>query len=137
VVTFALPPEATIGPVWLCGEFNDWSTSSLPMLAGDDGRHVTEVELEPGRSYRFRYYLGESRWENDWAADSYVPNEFGGADSVVELPPVEVPAAADATATTAPKTGTGPAAGPPRSGSASPLAPGSRRSVAAVKTALA
>ena len=39
----------------------------------------------PGRSYRFRYYLGGGRWENDWDADSYVDNEFGGADSVVTL----------------------------------------------------
>jgi hypothetical protein len=86
VVTFVLPPEATIGPVWLCGEFNGWSTTALPMARTGDGRHSAEVELEPGRSYRFRYYLGEDRWENDWAADAYVPNEFGGADSVVELP---------------------------------------------------
>jgi len=43
------------------------------------------LALEPGRSYRFRYYLGNERWENDWNADSYVENEFGGADSVLDL----------------------------------------------------
>ena len=46
-----------------------------------------KVLLEPGRSYRFRYYLGDGKWENDWDADSYVDNEFGGADSVVTLAP--------------------------------------------------
>ena len=41
--------------------------------------------LEPG-SYRFRYYLGDGEWENDWSADDYVDNDHGGADSVVHVP---------------------------------------------------
>jgi hypothetical protein len=86
-VVFTLPPEATPGPVWLCGEFNEWSRAANPMDRRDDGSHVAVLGLAADRSYRFRYYLGEDRWENDWAADAYVPNEFGGADSVLELPP--------------------------------------------------
>jgi hypothetical protein len=46
---------------------------------------VTEVVLGAGRTYRFRYLLDDERWENDWEADSYVPNEFGGDDSVLDL----------------------------------------------------
>jgi len=41
------------------------------------------VVLEPGRHYRFRYLLDGARWENDWVADAYVANEYGGDDSVV------------------------------------------------------
>ena len=41
------------------------------------------VELEPGRTYRYRYLLDGCRWENDWAADAYVPNDFGAEDSLV------------------------------------------------------
>ena len=37
------------------------------------------------RRVRLSYYLGDERWENDWNADSYVDNEFGGADSVLNL----------------------------------------------------
>jgi len=33
----------------------------------------------------FRYLVDGERWENDWAADAYVPNPFGGEDSVVEV----------------------------------------------------
>ena len=29
--------------------------------------------------------LDGQRWDNDWAADAYVPNSFGGDDSVVDL----------------------------------------------------
>jgi hypothetical protein len=43
------------------------------------------VDLEAGRAYRFRYLLDGERWDNDWAADAYIPNSFGGDDSVVDL----------------------------------------------------
>jgi hypothetical protein len=43
------------------------------------------VDLAAGRAYRFRYLLDGQRWDNDWAADAYVPNSFGGDDSVVDL----------------------------------------------------
>ena len=41
--------------------------------------------LEAGRQYRFRYWLDNERWENDWAADAYLPNPFGSEDSVVAI----------------------------------------------------
>jgi hypothetical protein len=50
-----------------------------------DGGFSLTIELEPGRAYRFRYLLDGDRWENDWAADAYVPNEFGADDSLVDL----------------------------------------------------
>ena len=87
-VVFRLPPEAGASQAWLAGDFNDWSTDALPLEPQDDGSLAVEIELEPGRSYRFRYYLGGSRWDNDWEADAYVENEFGGADSVVYTPEV-------------------------------------------------
>ncbi len=34
---------------------------------------------------RFRYLLDGERWENDWAADGYVPNPFGSEDSLLEV----------------------------------------------------
>jgi 1,4-alpha-glucan branching enzyme len=88
-VEFRLPADVGAGQAWLCGEFNDWSRDDTPMVAQDDGSLAVTVELEPGQSYRFRYYLGEERWENDWAADAYVDNEFGGSDSLVIVPTAE------------------------------------------------
>jgi hypothetical protein len=54
------------------------------------------VDLDAGRAYRFRYLLDGQRWDNDWAADAYVRNDFGGDDSVVDLTALaeEVPPAA-------------------------------------------
>jgi 1,4-alpha-glucan branching enzyme len=85
-VEFRLPPEAASTEAWVAGEFNGWSTDATPMVRQPDGSLLAEVELTPGRSYRFRYYLGDGRWENDWAADAYVDNEHGGSDSVIVVP---------------------------------------------------
>jgi hypothetical protein len=81
---FRLPHAVEATAAHVVGEFNDWSETATPMEQDDDG-FVATVPLEPGRRYRFRYLLDGERWENDWAADDYVPNEFGGTDSVIDL----------------------------------------------------
>lgn len=97
LVAFRLPPEAGAEHAWVAGDFNDWSTEALPMHREADGGMLAIVEdLEPGRELRFRYYLGDGRWENDWAADAYPDNEYGGADSLVSLPDVATPPATKA-----------------------------------------
>ena len=42
----------------------------------------TTISFRPG-VYRYRYLLDGTRWENAWDADDYVPNPYGGDDSVV------------------------------------------------------
>lgn len=85
-VTFSLPPDIGAENVVLCGEFNEWSTESIKLERQVDGSWGAIVALEPGRSYRFRYLLDGQRWENAHQADSYVPNPYGGHDSVVVVP---------------------------------------------------
>jgi len=84
-VTFELPAEVNVQTANLVGEFNDWDIESLPMTRGEDGSFTVTVSLTVGQAYRFRYLLDGERWENDWTADAYVPNEFGSDDSVVQL----------------------------------------------------
>lgn len=86
-VRFKLPSEAGAERAWVVGEFNNWSMASHPMKRKDDGSLELVVTLVPG-TYRFRYYLGDGRWENAWDAETYAANEFGGADSVVVVRPV-------------------------------------------------
>lgn len=71
--TFRLPKEATrkARQVNIVGEFNDWSTSSLPMNKLKSGEFKLEVALKPGKDYQFRYLIDNTTWENDWNADSY------------------------------------------------------------------
>jgi 1,4-alpha-glucan branching enzyme len=100
VVTFHLSANVAAERVWVVGEFNDWSQTALPMESTPDGFEATAV-LACGRAYRFRYLIDGSRWENDWAADAYVPNEFGGEDSVVDLTEAVVVDLTDGAAATA------------------------------------
>src|SRR3954471_4320150 len=106
-VTFEVDPAVGAERAYVCGEFNDWSQESHAMERNGDGGFTLTVPLEAGRSYRFRYFLDGERWENDWAADDYVANEFGSHDSVIDLthvtgdqPPSAKKAAAPAKAAT-------------------------------------
>jgi len=84
-VTFDLPQETRAENVALCGEFNNWNPSANPMKLRKDGRFSTTISLPAGRSYRFKYLVDNRRWENDWSADSYVPNTFGSDDSLIRI----------------------------------------------------
>ncbi|HKY68259.1 MAG TPA: isoamylase early set domain-containing protein [Acidimicrobiales bacterium] len=85
-VTFRMNTSDGIDRAWVAGEFNGWSTDATPLERQTDGSLAADVVLETGKAYRYRFYLGRDRWENDWAADRYVDNDYGGADSVVVVP---------------------------------------------------
>lgn len=86
-VTFELSTEAAAGAkkVWLAGDFNSWSSVDTPMKKRKDGSFHVTVELTPGREYQFRYLLDGKTWENDWAADKYVPAPFSDTDNSVVI----------------------------------------------------
>ncbi len=86
-VTFVLPKEAApdAGSVCILGEFNNWSPDAHPLVRREAGDFVITQELEAGRPYRFRYVIDGWKYENDWFADRYEPNPYGGEDSVVDV----------------------------------------------------
>ena len=84
-VTFEIPSDVRAEAASLCGEFNQWDPSKNPMVRRKDGRFSTTVSLKVGKSYRFKYMLDGLYWENDWAADGYVTNDFASEDSLVDL----------------------------------------------------
>ena len=84
-VTFTVDPRVGARTAAVCGEWNDWSADADIMGREAEGGFSLTVDLGAGRAYRFRYLLDGQRWDNDWAADAYVPNGFGGDDSVVDL----------------------------------------------------
>ena len=83
VVIFTLSAAVQAESVALCGDFNDWSADATPLELGNDGYWRVAVALQPGLSYRYRYLINGERWENARDADAYVPNPYGGTDSVV------------------------------------------------------
>ena len=82
-VTFELPAEVQANEVFLVGEFNDWDRGATSLKRRKDGSFGTTISLKQGREYRFRYLIDGDRWENDHAADRYLPNSHGTDDSVV------------------------------------------------------
>lgn len=89
LVAFELPAAVGATSVSLCGEFNGWSRETHSLDRLEDGRFRAELPLPTGQRWRFRYLLDGQRWENDWAADDYVPNGLGSDDSVVDLTDAE------------------------------------------------
>jgi len=84
-VTFKLPKEIKAQKAALCAEFNGWDPNAHLMRRLKGGGFSTTISLQTGKSYRFRYFLDNHRWENDGQADTYTPNVFGSEDSVVQL----------------------------------------------------
>lgn len=82
-VTFSLPKEVQGETVYLVGDFNNWDEKATPMKSDGDGSFSTTINLEKGHEYQFRYLVNGSEWHNDWQADNYVRNSFGGDNSVV------------------------------------------------------
>jgi 1,4-alpha-glucan branching enzyme len=86
-VSFLFPAEAAAGAkrVTLVGDFNNWERAATSMKAQPDGSWTASLSLEAGREYNFRYLIDDSRWENDWNADKYLPSPYGDTDNSVVI----------------------------------------------------
>jgi len=91
-VTFSMPAIENVAQLNLVGDFNNWSVAETPMQQGPDAAWSVALSLEGGRDYQYRYLANGSQWHNDWAADAYLPNEFGSDNSVVSLKDSALPA---------------------------------------------
>ena len=82
-VTFELPANGAHS-VSVVGDFNGWDKEATPLKKRKkDGVWSAAINLPVATSYQFRYWIDNTRWENDWAADDYVPNGFGTDNSVL------------------------------------------------------
>ena len=83
-VTFHMPASEWITRLSLLGDFNQWDGEAHPMTRNDDGSWSITVALAPG-AYRFRYFANGENWANDDSADGIVPNEYGSANSLLQV----------------------------------------------------
>ena len=84
-VWFYLPADVEAETAYLVGDFNQWGETATPMDKKKDGTFYTSLTLVAGREYQYRYLLDGQRWENDWHADDYFPNDQGTENSVVRV----------------------------------------------------
>lgn len=84
-VTFKLTKEEarSADTVRLVGDFNDWNKDGAPMKKLKNGDFTSTVNLDADSQYEFRYLLDDKEWENDWAADQYVPSAMSYEDNSV------------------------------------------------------
>jgi len=84
-VTFSLDrPGAQ--EVYLCGDFNQWSATSLRMIRhGASDRWEKRLTLAPGR-YQYKFVV-DGEWIHDPEASENVPNHHGSLNSVMEVHP--------------------------------------------------
>lgn len=68
--------------VALIAEFNDWQPVAMKYVKKDNVFRA-RVRLPKDTEYHFRYLVNDTQWENDFAADAYIPNSFGTDNSVV------------------------------------------------------
>ncbi len=69
--------------VFLAGDFNNWDFESTQLRKQKNGTYAATLELEAGAEYEYRYVVDGERWENDYAADKYVPSGVGNVDNSV------------------------------------------------------
>ena len=84
IVTFALwaPWKSS---VHLIGDFNNWDRHSTMMKRQPDGSWKSELVLDCGKEYHFRYLINGREWHNEWEADRYAVHPLGGENSVLMI----------------------------------------------------
>jgi 1,4-alpha-glucan branching enzyme len=81
-VVFALE-RAEANQVYLCGDFNSWSETNLPMIVRGTGKWEKRLTLPPGR-YEYKFIV-DGEWTHDLNARENSPNVHGSLNSVVEV----------------------------------------------------
>ena len=70
--------------VEILGLNSDWQNSII-MSKKKDGSFTCDVSLPKNSQHQFKYRVNETTWVNEPEADSELPNEFGGSNSVINL----------------------------------------------------
>ena len=87
-VTFTVKKEAAQGAekIDLLCEHNGWQAVALkPQKNGTFKGSISVTEGEkPSYQYKFKYTYadGSKKYDNDWVAERYVANPFGGENSM-------------------------------------------------------
>ncbi len=92
-VTFEVSKEAakSADQVFLLGEFSDWEPVELKKMKTGVFKTTLNLPTLEQDTYQYRYRLvmpdGSEIFDNDWNAEAYVSNPFGGENSLVSVIP--------------------------------------------------
>ena len=68
----------------ILGLNSDWQKSII-MSKKKDGTFSADINLPKDSKHEFKYLVNQTEWINEPEADTEVPNEFGGSNSVIVL----------------------------------------------------
>ncbi len=72
--------------VYVVGDWNEWNPAANPLSDGDsDGVWETEIKLEPGREYRYQFFIDDNEWVPDPKAPLKIDDGFGGKNSILRI----------------------------------------------------
>ena len=75
----------------LLGEFSQWQPIELKRMKSGEFKATLNLPTDGPSHFEYCYQLvqpdGETRYDNDWEADDYVPGPFGRDNSVVRVSP--------------------------------------------------
>lgn len=80
-VTFEFSRQ-DVKSVSLVADFNQWQPVNMSYIKKDKVFRA-KVRLPKGSEFSFKYLLDHQEWENDYNADAYTANPYGGNNSVV------------------------------------------------------
>ena len=73
----------------LLGEFSQWQPIELKRMKSGEFKATLNLPTDGPSHFEYCYQLvqpdGETRYDNDWEADDYVPGPFGRDNSVVRV----------------------------------------------------
>jgi 1,4-alpha-glucan branching enzyme len=71
-----------VSSVKLAGDFNEWTPEPMK-FDKKTGSFKLKLRLPTEAEFQFKYLLNDAEWENDYAADAYIPNDQGTENSVI------------------------------------------------------
>lgn len=80
-VTFTVPAKNAEN-VAVVGTFNEWSTTSTPLKKLKNGTFKGTLDLEPGTSHEFRYFI-DGTYSNEIEADDYIWNDYACVENCI------------------------------------------------------
>ena len=80
-VTFSIEAKQA-NEVFVVGDFNNWNAKEGELVKLKNGTFKGLFEVPKDATYEFKYVI-DGNYVNDAAADSYIWNEFAGAENGV------------------------------------------------------
>lgn len=85
-IAFTIPKEVgeNFNEISLVGDFNSWDPDKNGFSKNNaDGSFISEIELDAGKEYQFRYLCDGTTWLNEPDADKQEATSFGDSENSV------------------------------------------------------